>query len=835
MKAIISSSQPSSGRSFLILAVAWLLGLGAGSVMAQDPPHMAYNCTDCHMLHAALGDTLTITNGNANLCLSCHFDGGQATAKHFVDADQARPWPGLPEGTNAAGNSHRWDSGPSGRLVFLGGSAVRSTGTILPSGIYTGAYSKTFTLTITNAGSGASGVARFNWTATTPGGGAGTDLLTGTNVPLSEGLVLTFKDGTNVSFQAGDQWHLYVRTDLRFPTNANMVNRMPNGIAVCSTCHDEHSQALAPFDPWANDYTTNAFGTFIGTNRHFMRVANDSEQLCAECHSPRFVTNAVSGSHPVGLVITTNAYYKSTANLPLEKTTAKVRCETCHDLHFSTASDGSLLRITNRTALCIECHTLADASTPAAHLSATNSGTLWPGGQYGSTFMQVTDLSARGSCLNCHQPHGWPDASNPGTNYTHLTVEFQENLCLTCHDTNGPATHNVQTEFAKRYDHPIRNNDPTRWQGRSVECLDCHNPHKALPNAHVYTNTATAARNLASNPLKGVSGVALNYASLTNFQTVATNLYTFLPTASGETSSVGATNEYQICFKCHSSYSFGSVPPAGLTPIYNTGTATFTANSTTVAGSGTAWVAGMTNTWIVRSNDVGRAYLITAVASTTSLTITPAYAGATGSGQLYYITAETDNAQEFSPMNRSGHPVMTGLNNYPNSTAPKALAAAAMKAPWASSLGTQTMMCSDCHSTDDTSAVAVQGPHGSAAQFMLRGTNTANWPNLTLTTANFNVSWCANCHLNSARGAHTSNHSSLRCYNCHIIIPHGGKMSRLIADRDGNMPARYAWNNNLANVSIYSFTKSGSSYQDSSCRVSCGHHTSGSSTSMENW
>jgi hypothetical protein len=143
-------------------------------------------------------------------------------------------------------------------------------------------------------------------------------------------------------------------------------------------------------------------------------------------------------------------------------------------------------------------------------------------------------------------------------------------------------------------------------------------------------------------------------------------------------------------------------------------------------------------------------------------------------------------------------------------------------------------MCSDCHNTDAASPAA-QGPHGSAAQFMLRGPNSANWPNLTWSTTNFNNSWCANCHNNSARNAHKSDHSSLRCYNCHIVIPHGGKMSRLIADRDGTMPARYAYANTLTNVSVYSFTKASGNYSDGNCRVSCGHHSSGSSTSMENW
>ena len=243
----------------------------------------------------------------------------------------------------------------------------------------------------------------------------------------------------------------------------------------------------------------------------------------------------------------------------------------------------------------------------------------------------------------------------------------------------------------------------------------------------------------------------------------------YLPVAS-------ATYEYQICFKCHSSYAWGTgTPPNGLSP------------------NGTA--------------------------------LTP---------------VQTDAAQEFNPNNKSGHPVVTGMDNYPNSTVvggKRGLLAAAMKAPWATNIGTQTMMCSDCHNTD-ASTPAAQGPHGSASQFMLRGANAANWPAVTL--ANFSTSWCANCHNDSAGVPHTEgNHrtGSVYCYTCHIVVPHGGKVSRLIvtAGATSNMPARYAYNNNKANTGITQFTKAatGSYSENSSCRTSCGHHSSGTGT--ETW
>jgi len=126
------------------------------------------------------------------------------------------------------------------------------------------------------------------------------------------------------------------------------------------------------------------------------------------------------------------------------------------------------------------------------------------------------------------------------------------------------------------------------------------------------------------------------------------------------------------------------------------------------------------------------------------------------------------------------------------------------------------MTCSDCHNAD-AAAPAAQGPHGSAITFMLAGTQRA-WPYTVagansgtlfrvatsetgLTTAN--GLFCRNCHpqMNSAdsnsihrvsgiaSGQHAGSAVVAACTSCHIRIPHGGKVSRLIVTT--NAPARY--------------------------------------------
>ncbi|HLP76571.1 MAG TPA: hypothetical protein VK327_06575 [Candidatus Paceibacterota bacterium] len=750
-----------SAQLFLRRAVA-LVGVVsfAASAWAIDPPHKTVNmCGDCHMPHLGSGATLTSVAGNGNLCMSCHTIGGTASSHPFVSADQALPWPGLPAGTSPAGSSHRWDSGAAGHLQFLGGAATPSTGAIRPTGAYTGVYAKTYNIQITT--SGAVGVATFNWSATTPGGGSGANVLTATNSPLDSGVFLNFTDGTNVSFQTGDVWNLFVRPDLNNPSNTNLLMHMENGMATCSACHNEHSEELQPFDASAQPYITNATGLVSGTNRHFMRIANDQHQMCNDCHSARNVTNSAAGSHPVGINFAADLKHKLPTALPTEAGSGDTVCLTCHRVHNAPDADGKTLRMTNSVALCNDCHTLSD--TTSAHFSTANAATLWPGGKFGSLMPARTDPNDRGSCLNCHAVHGWPTNSATSTiHYEHLLADYQENFCYTCHGANGPATKLVYADFQRAYRHPVANNDTQRRGGRTVECSDCHNAHKAGTGSHIYTTTATATRNaLANTPsLRGVDGVSFNYTGLTNFQAVTTNRFTYVP------ATTGAAYEYQICFKCHTSYYWKTgTPPTGTSP------------------NGTA--------------------------------VNP---------------VETDVAQEFSPMNKSGHPIMTGLDNYPNSVAvsgKKGLLAAAMKAPWNVNVGQQTMLCSDCHDSTTTNSVATaaQGPHGSAFQYMLRGPNGANWPNVTL--RNIATSWCMNCHNNAAGRPHTTgDHSGYPCYNCHIVIPHGGKVSRLLAaNNGGSLPARYTYNNTISNARLTGVTKSatGSYNEDTSCG-GCGEH-----------
>jgi predicted CXXCH cytochrome family protein len=232
-----------------------------------------------------------------------------------------------------------------------------------------------------------------------------------------------------------------------------------------------------------------------------------------------------------------------------------VRCMTCHDVHHQGAGQGMLLRSANINALCTDCHTLADTTTPAAHLNPST-GVLWPGPRYGTLFPAVTDATQRGACSNCHRTHGWPDGANPGQDYPMLLVNREENLCFACHDGNL-SPKNVLVQFTKSYRHPTTDysgrHSPTEGANpaaygtanRHAECEDCHNSH--LANSDPTTPTAPTA----SNRTRGVSRIAV-----TNGAAGTVPTYTYRDGSDV----TGPVAEYQMCFKCHSSW---TTQPAG--------------------------------------------------------------------------------------------------------------------------------------------------------------------------------------------------------------------------------------------------------------------------------
>lgn len=144
----------------------------------------------------------------------------------------------------------------------------------------------------------------------------------------------------------------------------------------CSVCHGQHGQGPEPWDPGAPSYG----GAGTGKGRHFMRTANELNQLCEDCHYYRaqsysrakgedgsYAADGVRKfSHPVGEALNSQGYDRSapldydgqpqtgapryggnsagdsnsTNNVALDKD-GKVRCLSCHRMHYVDSNGGT--------------------------------------------------------------------------------------------------------------------------------------------------------------------------------------------------------------------------------------------------------------------------------------------------------------------------------------------------------------------------------------------------------------------------------------------------------------------------------------------------------------
>jgi predicted CxxxxCH...CXXCH cytochrome family protein len=567
----------------------------------------------------------------------------------------------------------------------------------------------------------------------------------------------------------------------------------PTGGSACSGCHAGIYNGMI------------ASGTAISKHLLGSDAAADTavtwtSPLTSVAAASRSCTNMCHGDHPHDLVtplVTTHEYNLYASPGTQASRNAATRSNTTRANSDWSATGGTCVGChTNPIATGRQSVTAASYSVAAHNGTTTNNGTTTSTWQYtqhdGGVFLR--------NCTKCHASRGEAQAFVVSTSGGVTSVHFSTDAKLlggtinpgsaanstrpaafVCYNCHGDGTGNMKqlvnknlwTATTKAFSHPVNMdtkhdtnaestgafNSRFNTANRHVNCIDCHDTHVAGRTKVNRTATATATRNQvpAGSPMSGADGInVIAWPALpANCTAAPTGPNACWPATSATNYAAALTPaayEWQICFKCHTNYAFGLATNSGTFP-------------TAPAG----------------------------------------YASGTTS---------TDLAMDFSPNNRSGHPVVTGLNNYPNSTATpsKGLQASQLLAPWNVNVGTQTMLCTDCHNTD-SAAPAVQGPHGSAVRFMLSGTNKA-WPynvagatsgtlwlmaatETNLNNANGNGLFCRNCHpqMNTTNGLHKQSglnggqHKSKDCTWCHIRIPHGGKVSRLFVTP--NAPARY--------------------------------------------
>lgn len=241
-------------------------------------------------------------------------------------------------------------------------------------------------------------------------------------------------------------------------------------------------------------------------------------------------------------------------------------CEQCHTTHGDESGIvyPNALVGPNDNALCLRCHdvpwaggSFGDDALYRGTSHGSRTDMIWPGPVPGARL----EADAATKCVNCHDPHGWSDALGE---IPHLEVQREERLCLTCHD--GSPASNVSADLSKPYRHPM-----TTWTGRHkgagenqpadfgrlpidnrhAECEDCHDAHVSRADGPL-----GPSGNEASKTTLGVSRV-----SVLNGAAGTPPLYTFL---AGSDTLTAPVAEYQLCFKCHSSW---TTQPSGQTDL----------------------------------------------------------------------------------------------------------------------------------------------------------------------------------------------------------------------------------------------------------------------------
>lgn len=321
---------------------------------------------------------------------------------------------------------------------------------------------------------------------------------------------------------------------------------------ICIFCHTPHNARRDVPYLWNRadstvNYTTYDSSTLYAT----VGQPSGASKMCLSCHDGTIALGAVlsqpqeipfaggiryipdgptklgtdiSDDHPVSFLyddalaaVNGELIAPSALQYPIKlDNNGLLQCTSCHDPHDDTY--GNYLLMENRySLLCVSCHDLTDWNVSAHAISQATwngSGTdPWPN----SAYMMVDE----NACENCHQPH------TAGGHVRLLNYAIEEDNCLVCHNGNVAAT-DIEAQLVKQYRHGVQDytglhdaaEDYQGFISPHVECVDCHNPHRA--------NDSTASAPDVPGALQGVTGV----------------------NASGVPVDESAY-AYEICYKCH--------------------------------------------------------------------------------------------------------------------------------------------------------------------------------------------------------------------------------------------------------------------------------------------
>jgi len=551
---------------------------------------------------------------------------------------------------------------------------------------------------------------------------------------------------------------------------------------VPTTTHENNAYLDATTQATRASGSATRIGSGAGQNRaktDFDSILNTG--LCASCHQKALVVN--------GITVSAATFGASAHDFTSNTVGANVYTWT-FPIH-----DGSTF-----ARNCTKCHasrvegiTPASTTTLAVHYNTTDpnllSGTTNPAGS-----------AANFICYNCHGTTATPAAGAQG-NRSGKDIQSQIAHVGTGsgHPANSDAVHNSATEFANAA-FGTQLGLTAGSVARHAACLDCHDPHEAKAGGRTYTTGTATVSGTA------VTGIGTQWSSY--YVGAGFRLNSWAAGTWATISAVGGLASITLAAAGPSSgtnvaYTITSITNLASPALAGTWGAQLSTNPAFFAAPATG---NMAKKAIVPGTDL-EATLCLKCHSGFYGTLPTAPSSVGLPAPLAAGYAETDQAKEFNPANAgtwsptwsntktagSFHPVLANAGG--NLGAINLTNLVTTNFPWKNSGATRNVMsCSDCHESD--TATDPNGPHGSAAKFILRGPNTRWDRTVALNSTSPYMptdTFCANCHSTTYANTRTIAHTNGRhtgtargtCFMCHVAIPHGSMRPGLLTAQHG--------------------------------------------------
>jgi predicted CXXCH cytochrome family protein len=395
-------------------------------------------------------------------------------------------------------------------------------------------------------------------------------------------------------------------------------------LPACQYCHAPHSglgsSALPNLPLWSQKLSTQSNYTLYTSptlvNQEQEPTLGSASNLCLSCHdgtvapgtnvpytglqmsgamnSQDLFIGTLQGIHPFNFKLPLNCANDnllaslcsgSTANPMVPLVNGNVQCNSCHNPHVQAIDpvEQNFLVVDNtNSALCLACHVSqpGDISAMRTHTATATAGTTAANAVSGHSMTSQYDPFAawrqsvhataahrlakgvkalgpystvnENGCLSCHSSHNAPGGPSllkgPIPKVPNMDAATQD--CIACHNGGAslsPVILNVFAEYAKT-GHPgpagssqhTTNESAVLNNNRHATCVDCHNPHATRATSSFASTAIRGSEN-------GTSGVSA---------------------ADGVTEVNPATEQYEVCLRCHGTSSGQQVLPVfGYAPL----------------------------------------------------------------------------------------------------------------------------------------------------------------------------------------------------------------------------------------------------------------------------